>query len=257
VELGGFKMRAQFTLTPSESKRLIAKGVKALPSIQKALSEHTIILSGGTTNAFLAEEFLGVSIEEKSSYTVGIITDGKTGASKEENRIFPYVVTKGKALGKEVHWKNYLPEMKPGDIFIKGGSAVDHTGLAAVIVSDSMGGSVGAALGPVYARGIELIVPIGLEKLVPNVRDAVEFMSGSPVDEAIGKKVSLVPMLGATVITEISALETLFKVKAKCIGAGGVTGTEGSVTLVVDGEEAEVKQALEMIRSLKGEPQVR
>ncbi len=250
-------MRAQFTLTPSESKRLIAKGVIALPSIQKALTEHTIILAGGTTNGFLVEEILGDSLEEKSTYTVGIVTDGKTGASKEENRIHPYVITKGKAQGKEVHWKDYLSQLKPGDIFIKGGNALDHTGLAAVTVSNSMGGTIGAAQGPLYAQGIELVVPIGLEKLVPDVREAVEFMSVAPVNEAIGTKVGLVPMLGATVVTELTALETLYKVKAKCIGAGGVTGSEGAVILVIEGAENEVQQALEGIRSLKGEPQVR
>lgn len=250
-------MRAQFTLTPSESKRLIAKGIKALPSIQKALSEHTIILSGGTTNGFLAEELLGVTIEEKSAYTVGIVTDGKTGASKEEDRINPFVISKGKSLSKEVHWREYLPQIRPGDVFIKGGSAVDHTGLAAVLVSNPMGGSIGAALGPLYARGIALVVPIGLEKLVPDVRDAIEFMSVAPVNEALGEKVGLVPMLGATVVTEITALETLFKVKAKCIGAGGVAGSEGAVILVIDGAETEVQKALEEVRALKGEPQVR
>lgn len=250
-------MRAQFTLTSSESKRLIAKGVKALPSIQKALSDHTIILAGGTTNGFLVEEILGESIEEKSTYTVGIVTDGKTGVSKEENRIHPYVISKGKSLAKEIHWKEYLPQIKPGDVFIKGGNAVDHTGLAAVLVSNPMGGTIGAAQGPLYARGIELVVPIGLEKLVPDVREAVEFMSVAPVDEALGDKVALIPMLGATVVTEITALETLFKVKAKCIGAGGVTGSEGAVILVIDGTETEVQKALEEIRALKGEPQVR
>lgn len=250
-------MRAQFTLTPSESKRLIAKGIKALPSIQKALSEHTIILAGGTTNGFLVEELLGESIEEKSAYTVGIIKDGKTGLSKEGNRIPPYVITKGKSLPREVHWKEYLPKIQPGDIFIKGGNAVDHTGLAAVLVSDPMGGTIGAAQGALYARGIELVVPIGLEKLVPDVREAVDFMSATPANEALGVKVSLIPMLGATVVTEITALETLYKVNAKCIGAGGVAGSEGAIILLIDGDENEVKKALEEIRGLKGEPQVK
>src|SRR5680860_926890 len=101
-------MRAQITLTSSESKRLIAKGVKALPSIQKALNNHTIILSGGTTNGFLVEELLDQPIEKKSTYTVGIVTGGKTGVSSEEERIPPYVITKGKAKERAFHWKEYL-----------------------------------------------------------------------------------------------------------------------------------------------------
>jgi len=249
-------MRAQITLTPSESKRLIAKGVKALPSIQNAFKNHTIILAGGTTNGFLVEELLGETIQKKSTYTVGIITEAKTGVSNEEDRIHPYVITKGKAMGRDFHWKEYLSQIEPGDVFIKGGNAVDHTGLAAVLASNNMGGTIGTAWGPLLQRGIELVVPIGLEKLIPDVREAVEFMAGHPIDEAIGDKVGLMPMLGATVVTEITALEILYKVKAKCIASGGVNGSEGVVVLVIDGGENEVKKALEGIISLKGEPRV-
>lgn len=250
-------MRAQITLTSSESKRLISKGVKALPVMKKALAEHTIILAGGTTNAFLGEELLGVTIEEKSAYTVGMITEGKTGVSREESRIHPYIISKGKPLGSEIHWKEYLPKLESGDVFIKGGNAVDHTGLAAVAASNLTGGTIGAAAGTLYVRGIELIVPIGLEKLIPDVREAVEFMGGHRPDEAIGDTIGLIPMLGATVVTEITALETLFPVQAKCIAAGGVNGSEGATTLVMDGEEAAVKSALELIHSIKGEPAVK
>lgn len=250
-------MRAQITLTSSESKRLIAKGVVALPIMQKALKDHTIILAGGTTNAFLAEEILGITIEEKSTYTVGLVADGKTGVSKEETRIHPFVIAKGKDLGPEVHWKDYLSELESGDVFIKGGNAVDHTGLAAVAASNLMGGTIGAAVGPVSIRGVELIVPIGLEKLIPDVREAVEFMAGHRTDEALGDKIGLIPMVGATVVTEITALETLFPVKVKCIAAGGINGSEGAVILVIDGEEAVVNDALKLVKSFKGEPAVR
>lgn len=70
-------MKALFTLTSSESKRLIAKGVKAMPGVQRALKEGTIIVAGGTTNAFVAEELLGIEIEDKTGYTMGIVTKGE------------------------------------------------------------------------------------------------------------------------------------------------------------------------------------
>jgi len=103
---------------------------------------------------------------------------------------------------------------------------------------------------------VELIVPIGLEKLIPDVRGAVEFLASGLADEAIGDRVGLVPMLGAKVVTEITALETLYRVTAKCIAAGGVGGSEGAVTLVIDGEAPEVEKALKDIKSFKGEPAV-
>lgn len=249
-------MRANITLTPSESKRLIAKGVTVLPGIKKAMEKHTIILAGGTTNGFILEELLGLSVKKKSSYTVGAITEGKTGVSTEEDRIFPYVITKGEARSRDYHWKAYLPYLEAGDVFIKGGNALDHTGLAAVLAADDMGGTIGVAWGPVMQRGIEIVVPIGLEKMIPDVREAVEFMSGHPINEAIGSKIGLLPLLGATVVTEIVALELLSNVKAKCVASGGIGGSEGSVVLVMDGEEQDVKMALDVVKSVKGEPRV-
>lgn len=248
-------MKALFTLTSSESKRLIAQGVKELPAVQNALADHTIIVAGGTTNAYVAEELLGIHIEDKAGYTVGIVINGETGISTSTNRTNPFVITNGKP--QDMHWKEYLPHIKPGDVFIKGGNAVDSTGLAAVMVSDAAGGTIGLAMGTLYARGIKLIVPIGLEKMVPDVQAAIEFMSLNPVDEAIGTKVGLIPILGATVVTELDALETLFNVDAYCIAAGGVAGSEGSVTLAIEGSDAEIAEAIEFIKSIKNEPPIK
>ena len=111
-------MRIQVTLTSSESKRLIAKGVKALPSVQKALVDKHIIVAGGTTNSYVLDELLGEKIEKKSRYTVGIVTKGETGETDVEGRIPPFVIENGKAMDRDFHWKDYLPELKAGDIFI-------------------------------------------------------------------------------------------------------------------------------------------
>jgi len=63
-------------------------------------------------------------------------------------------------------------------------------------------------------------------------------------------------MLGATVVTELTALETLYDVEARCIAAGGVDGSEGAVIIAIEGLDEEVQRAIRDIRSLKGEPQV-
>lgn len=247
-------MKALIALTSSESKRLIAKGVKALPRVQNALKKHSIIVAGGTSNAFVAEELLGIQIEDKTGYTVGIVTNGELGVSRSSKKTAPFVISEGQAV--EISWKEYLPKLKTGDVFIKGGNAVDHTGLAAVMISDSMGGTIGAAQGILYARGIDLIVPIGLEKMVPDVRAAVEFMTKSSVDESFGHKVSLIPMVGATVVTELTALDALYDIEARCIAAGGVNGSEGAVTIAIEGLDEEVQRAIREIKSIKGEPQL-
>lgn len=50
----------QFLLTPAAGKRLIAKAVAALPAIQEAVRERTVVIIAGTTNAYVAEELLGL-----------------------------------------------------------------------------------------------------------------------------------------------------------------------------------------------------
>lgn len=243
-------MRAQITLRTIESKKLIAKGVAAHPSVKKAMKDSTIIIAGGTTNGLVAEELAGIKLEKSSSYTVGIITDGITTLTPEEDRVSPYVITRGKAEIKP-NWMDYIGEIKSGDVFIKGANALDHTGLVAILASNQTGGTIGRVWGTLVQRGVEIIVPVGLEKLVPDVREAVEFMSGKETDETIGDRVGLMPVMGASVITEITALKLLYDVEAKCLAAGGLGDSEGAITLVMDGDEEDIKRALVEIREIK------
>jgi hypothetical protein len=235
-----------------ESKKLIAKGVAALPSVKKAMKEHSIIVAGGTTNGYVAEELTDEKFDKITAYTIGIVTEGITTLSEEEGRVPPFVITKGKIRERDYHWKDYMKDIKLGDIFIKGANALDHTGMVGVLASNNTGGTIGGAWGTLMQRGIEIVCPVGLEKLIPDVREAVEFMKGKATDEAMGDKVGLMPVMGATVVTEITALKLLFNVEAKCIAAGGIDGSEGAVTLVIDGEEKDVKRALGEIKKIKG-----
>ena len=75
-ELGKAPVRALISLTPAESKRLIAKGVAVLPEVRQALEQGIVIIGRGTTNAFVVEEMTGNKIEPKYLYTVGLIMDG-------------------------------------------------------------------------------------------------------------------------------------------------------------------------------------
>ena len=52
-------MRAVFSVTPWESKRLIGRAVQHLPEVQYALDQSQIIIAHGSTNVYVAEEVLG------------------------------------------------------------------------------------------------------------------------------------------------------------------------------------------------------
>ena len=56
------------------------------------------------------------------------------------------------------------------------------------------------------------------------------------------------------IFTEIEALEVLCGVQAILIAAGGVAGAEGSVRLLIEGMDEDVEAAVELVKSIKGEP---
>ncbi len=66
-------MKRQFVLTVAESKRLIAKGVAALPEVQQAMTERTVVVTKTTTNAYVLEELWGKKID-KRAYRIGVTT---------------------------------------------------------------------------------------------------------------------------------------------------------------------------------------
>ncbi|MBZ4686584.1 MAG: hypothetical protein PWQ96_646 [Clostridia bacterium] len=247
-------MKAIFTLTSSESKRLLAKAVCQLPEVKKALEKGKVVVSGGTTNGFVAEELLGEGID-KAAYTAGIITKGRQCLTPAEERINPVVLEDGKK--SSLGWAEAVEQFTADDVFIKGGNALDHKGNVGVLLANPVGGTIGKALGIVTARGSHLILPVGLEKLIPDVIAAANVAGIQAFDRHIGMKVGLMPVSYGKVITEIEALHVLTGVKATCIGAGGVGGSEGSVVLAVEGEKDQVDKTMELIKSIKGEKEIR
>lgn len=97
---------------------------------------------------------------------------------------------------------------------------------------------------------------MGLEKLVPSVIEAARKAGIDRMKYATGDRVGLFPLVNATVVTEIEALEILTGVKATQVASGGIGGSEGAVTLVAEGTDEQVAAAFELIRGIKGEPAV-
>jgi len=67
-------MKACVVLNPNASKRLIAKGVAALPVVKQALTSGTVVITLGTTNALVAEELLERPID-RGAFAAGFIDD--------------------------------------------------------------------------------------------------------------------------------------------------------------------------------------
>ena len=90
-------MKRQFVLTVAESKRLIGMGVSALPEVQGAMEEGTVVVATGTTNAYVLEELWGKKID-KRRYRSGITTPDAPEKLTEpqEEKIPDVVFVKGK-----------------------------------------------------------------------------------------------------------------------------------------------------------------
>ena len=139
-------------------------------------------------------------------------------------------------------------------VFIKGANAVDPEFNAAIFNAHPGAGTIGFAFGKICGMGIPLIVPVGLEKLIPSVKQASTQLGHARVDYFNGQKIGMLPLINAKVITEIQAFEILYALPAVHVGGGGVSGSEGTVVLTVNGEDAVVEQAIEEFNAIKGEP---
>lgn len=243
--------KAQVTLTSAESKRLIAKAVARLPEVTGALGRGTVVIAGGTTNAYVAEEILGETVP-KERYTAGIVTDGLLCVTPPELRYPPIILKAGKRVS--ISLQEALESFGPDDVFIKGANAIDPQGFAGVIVANPTSGTIGAALPIIAARGSHLVVPCGLEKLIPSVVAAARVTGIDTFDYSLGTPVGMMPLVNARVITEIEAIRVLAGASATHVASGGVGGSEGSVTLVIHGESEDVRTAFELIKAIKGEP---
>lgn len=224
--------------------------------VKNALKKGKIVICRGDTNAFVAEQITGQQIE-KGKYTAGYI--GPRGLSVNQKMAQELVLVDGKKLS-ELNSKEVLKGIQPGDVIIKGANAIGPDGIAAVLLgrgrSTSSGGTLGIFHVLAMVRGVQVIIPVGLEKSIPvSVLLGSQELSSSTIDYSIGMPCMLVPIFGQ-VITEVEAIKYLADVEVTPIAAGGIGGAEGSIVLLLAGKETEVKKVIRMVEKIKGEPQV-
>jgi len=263
-------LKAQVSLTSAESKRLIAKAVVEMPEFRRAYEGGTIVIHPSTTTTFIFEELF--KEKPKGVVVSGVIVPKGTCISMQslqhlrENNYFKkgpetfrlWVIVNGQ-LQPGLKLGDVLGRMGPGDVYVKTGNALDPDGHVGVLVGAPLGGSIGFASRKQRERGFKLIIPVGLEKLIPvSVARAAEV---APVltketgkkayDYSMGMPCGLLPLEGI-VVTEPEAINILTGAEATPIGAGGVAGAEGGLTLVVTGDGSQVGKALKIIQELKG-----
>jgi len=248
-------MLAEVVLTQSESKRLIGKAVASMEVVKEALKSGLVVIIKGTTNSYVAEEILKEPIE-KERYGRGVIVPGILSFVPEEESIPDIIIEKGK-VRKDLSLEEAIKMLKSGDVLMKGANALDPDGITGVFIGRvplTDGGTIGLSLGTVVGRGVNFIIPVSLEKLVPvPIREVVTQLNDKEVNLAMGLTVSVMPTMGK-VVTEIEAFKILTGVEAVNIGAGGVGGAEGARVFLLKGDEEAVTKAFNLVQSVKGEP---
>lgn len=241
-------MLKQYYLTVAEGKRLIAKAIAQDVRVLKAAKEHTLVITGGTTNGYIVEELFkafDLGAFDKSTFFRGIYKGPELAAQSEGRDV---IIREGK-LVEGMTIVDIEPELNTGDMILKGGNAVNvPDGEAGVVIGNPKFGTMDPITRAVYGRRVKLIVPIGLEKRVDiPITELVDLVCDP---EMPGTRLAFAP---GEVYTELDALETT-GVDAYLIGGGGVGGFEGNVLIAVEGEADEVAAADALVKSVKGEP---
>lgn len=248
-------MKAAFTLIPSESRRLIAKAVVQMKEIKTAMEKAYVVLNGGTSNGYIAQELFGMKDLKPETFTAGTSTHRLLCVTEAEKRTpFPIIYYHGKRSSATL--KDALNDFHPETVLIKGANAVDPTGRAAVIAAGFDGGTMGATIGTVVSQGLKYIVPVGLEKLVASVDCSAAFTGAKTFDYTMGADFGMFCIPNALVVTEIEAFKILSGVEAMHVASGGIGESAGSVVLVVQGDPENVRKAVSIVESIKGEPTI-
>ncbi len=243
-------MIRQAVLTVAESKRLIARAVARIESVRRARAEGILVICTGTTNGYVLEELLGRPIDKRAYRTGTTAPKSPERAGLPEPTRIPDVVFRRGEVAADLDRFSAVRLMGPGDVFVKGANALDYARrVAGILIGDADGGTIGNAIGRLIGRRVELVVPVGLEKLVYG--DVVELSRRSLAPGAAGP--TLFPVTG-TIVTEIEALRLLTGAEAILLAAGGVAGAEGAVRLLLEGDAEQVERALAAVAQVQGEP---
>ncbi|MBF0186489.1 MAG: hypothetical protein HQL50_01030 [Magnetococcales bacterium] len=240
-------------LRPEESRALIGMAVARLPQVRDHLSAGRMIIVGGSTTRHVVRNLL----QEDPGYeafAVGCIQDGLLNETPKETRgEGPYIFEEG------THSRGWpgpaLDRFEYGDLYIKGGNAIDPEGNVAILMGSPVGGTIGAAWTILSARGGELIIPISIGKLVPSAIDCCRLLGQGKHTRIMGTPVGAMPIPAgmATVVTEITAFQSLFGVHATVVAAGGMHDCAGSLTLHLESSSNRIENAWNALISIREE----
>lgn len=251
MDLAVDDVMVSINLTVSEGKRLIALGIARLPVVQEKMKSGMIIITKGSTNTYIAEELAKLDAPH-GSFIVGYLAPVSKGdINSNIEKLQEIILVNGVPV--DMSYKDALAKMKQGDIIFKGGNLLNYEKhQAAVCIGAPDGGTTYKLLPYVKARKASLIIPIGLEK--QTYGDLKSYEHALSLNN---KKMNSIPKLHlfkeGMIFTEIEALKQIADIKVFPMGAGGIAGREGGISLIITGNILEVEKALKAVSSIQGE----
>ena len=243
-------MKAHVVLKPSASKRLIASGVAKLPAVRDALRNGTVIVTLGTTNAYVAEALLGEPID-RGAFAAGVI-DSRWNVNARLGEASDLVLEKGRQIPFD--GEKTPSKLTMGDVIIKGGNALDPWGTVGVLLAAATGGTVGRYVPLALARGVDIVIPIsGAKSIHTSIADLAQQMGNRRIELGKGLPCGMFPLVGQ-VVTEIEALDLIYGIQATHVASGGIGEGRGSVSLLLEGDEPSVREAVDAVHALAAEP---
>jgi hypothetical protein len=263
-------MLAQIILTPSESKKIIAKAVARMYIVRNAARNGMVVLHPSSSTYFIVEELIG-SRPETNFWVCGVVAPRGTCIEmgilvgdflpKDKNTSYGdfktwWIIRNGElSIGEKV--SDLLRQVKPSDVFIKGVNALDPQGNVGILVGDPLeGGPMGMIISAWRKEPFHLVFPVGLEKLIPvPVSEAVQEAKLTKYDYAMGLASGLLPCPNGdkvSIVTEMQAINILSGATAVPIASGGLGGAEGAITMILKGDDKQVLKAIEFVEQSKG-----
>lgn len=253
------RITKQYVISPAAGKRMIAKAMLMIPTIREALESRTVVVIAGTTNSYIAEEFLN-HIGQSEGFSMKHFFRGITLPPKQEKSdsgrvkdesgfIGDVVITKGKwNRGRTIF--DVADSLVQGDVILKGVNAVNlETMQAAVLIGDRAAGTISPTLQCAAGRRVELFLPVGLEKRITGDIGKIARLLNSPAASGV----RYMPVTG-NIITEIQAIKLICGADAELAACGGVNGAEGTYWIAVTGKKEQIEKMDTLFDLIRNEP---
>lgn len=241
----------QVTLTVEESKTIITLGILRHPLVKAALDKGKILFKGGTTVSKITEKLLGVPLRVS-----GRITKRGTVSSKDiVQGPHSILYTRGKWVNIDDKIAEESLRLNKNDLVICGANAIDNFGNAAMMAGSPGGGGVGKSIGAWSSEAGNILIPVGIEKMIPgDLRDIIKKSNRHGKSISWGMSVGLLPLVGE-IFTEIDAIKLLADVDCYPIGSGGLFEANGSITLeIIPNTKEDYEKIIQILKELKSEP---